>query len=148
MREGVVIGTVSAGQTSASGFHFTLIKQPFYKRYREIKGSKYTLGEKSATLDAELSNLEKLMKTIALGQNERQLEKHKIVYKKLETQLEEVDKKLELLQTELKDNFDNWFIDPIGSMSPVNCPGAGKVLYTDSTKTNPEGVFIENPLKN
>lgn len=131
LRKDTVIGTILGGAGAASGFHFTLIRQQFYKRYREITRSKVLLTNKFADLDAKINK-----------------SKNKSMSEKLEKQQDSVDKQLALLDNEYLTAFDKWFVDPIGAESPVNCPSNGKVLLIDPSKFNPQGIFEDNPMGN
>lgn len=131
LRKGAVIGTVIGGAGAVSGFHFALIRQQFYKRYRQITRSRVGLTNQYVDLDVRIEKT-----------------KNKVVQDKLEKQLDAVDKKSAALDEELMGNFDKWFIDPIGAESPVNCPGNGKILLLDPTNFNPQGIFEDNPMGN
>lgn len=131
LQTGTVIGTVQSGASAASGFHFTLIRQQFYQRYREITRSKVLLTDKYSTLDEKINR-----------------SKDQTVKGKLEKQQDAIDKQLESLDKEYLAGFDKWFVDPIGAESPVKCPGNGKVLIIDPSKFNPQGIFEDNPMGN
>lgn len=131
LRKGTVIGTILGGVGAASGFHFALIRQQFYKRYREITRSKVGLTNQYVDLDVKLGKT-----------------KNKAMQDRLEKKIDAVDIKTAALDKEFIENFDKWFIDPIGAESPVNCPGNGKVLLLNPTQSNPQGIFEDNPMGN
>lgn len=131
LRKGAVIGTVLPGAGAASGFHLALIRQQNYKRYREITRSKVVLTNKYVDLDVKLEHA-----------------KDKTVKERLQKQMDEIDKQTNSLDEEFTNNFNKWFIDPIGAESPVKCPGNGKILIIDPSKFNPQGIFEDNPVEN
>lgn len=131
LHKGAVIGTVLPGAGAVSGFHLALIRQQNYKRYREITRTRVLLNEKSVDLEVKLTRT-----------------KNKTVQEKLEKQIDDIDKEITSLDNEFSDNFDKWFIDPVGAQSPVNCPGNEKILLLDPTKSNPNGILEDNPVKN
>lgn len=112
-----VIGTVYPGSHSSSGFHLALIKKEFYIRYRQL---------------TPLTTLDVPLKRDGSG-DENQTSPQYI--------------KREAAYAEISDNMQKWFIDPAGPLSPVNCPGRGKILQVESPSTKIQ-YWEDNPMGN
>lgn len=56
-------------------------------------------------------------------------------------------KQIEDAINEILDNIERWFIDPAGPLSPVNCPGRGRIFLFEN-RYNKTEYWKDNPMGN